>query len=56
MDFDLTALQVCFIPIMELERKLRLPVAGTLLIILGGFPADTMSTLVRALMRMAWSI
>jgi len=56
MDFDLTALRACFIPIMELERKFRF--SGLIFnadSIVGDFRAVITNTLVLVLTRMVWS-
>jgi hypothetical protein len=53
MDFDLTALRVCFIPIMVSERKLQMSSSVVWLTFIGDFPADIMNILVLVLMRMA---
>jgi hypothetical protein len=53
MDFDLTALRACFIPIMALERKYTsdgLSLVANKLV--GDFRVVIMNTLVLALMRM----
>jgi hypothetical protein len=52
-DFDLTALRVCFIPIMVSERKLQMSSSVVWLTFIGDFPADIMNILVLVLMRMA---